>query len=35
VIRARVKGSAGVRRVRKRIVLHTTLIRHGVRINYR
>jgi hypothetical protein len=35
VIRARVKGAAGVRRVRKRIVLHTTLIRNGVRINFR
>jgi hypothetical protein len=35
VIRARVRGSRGARTVRKRIVLHTTLIRNGKRISYR
>jgi hypothetical protein len=34
-ISARVKGPYGVRTVRKRIVLHTTLIRNGQRINFR
>jgi hypothetical protein len=34
-ISARVKGPYGVRIVRKRIVLHTTLIRNGKRINFR
>jgi hypothetical protein len=34
-ISARVKGPYGVRVVRKRIVLHTTLIRNGKRINFR
>ncbi len=34
-ISARVKGPYGVRTVRKRIVLHTTLIRNGKRINFR
>ena len=34
-ISARVKGPYGVRTVRKRIVLHTTLIRNGRRINFR
>jgi hypothetical protein len=34
-ISARVKGPYGVRVVRKRIVLHTTLIRNGERINFR
>jgi hypothetical protein len=35
VIRATVRGSRGTRTVRKRIVLHTTLIRNGKRISYR
>jgi hypothetical protein len=34
-ISARVKGPYGVRVVRKRIVLHTTLIRNGKRISFR
>jgi hypothetical protein len=34
-ISARVKGPYGVRIVRKQIVLHTTLIRNGKRINFR
>ena len=34
-ISARVKGPYGVRTVRKRIVLHTTLIRNGRRISFR
>jgi hypothetical protein len=35
VITATVRGSRGTRTVRKRIVLHTTLIRNGKRISYR
>lgn len=35
VIRAKVRGARGTRRVKKRIVLHTTLIRNGKRINFR
>ena len=35
VISATVRGSRGTRTVRKRIVLHTTLIRNGKRINFR
>jgi hypothetical protein len=35
VITATVRGSRGTRKVRKRIVLHTTLIRNGKRISFR
>ena len=35
VIRARVKGKHGTRTVKRRIVLHTTLIRDGKRISGR
>ena len=35
VIRARVKGRHGARTVKRRIVLHTTLIRDGKRISGR
>ena len=35
VITARVRGADGTRKVRKRIVLHTTLIRNGKRVSYR
>jgi hypothetical protein len=35
VITASVRGAGGRRRVRKRIVLHTTLIRNGHRVSYR
>jgi hypothetical protein len=35
VITATVRGARGTRTVRKRIVLHTTLIRNGKRIDYR
>ena len=35
VIRARVKGKHGTRTVKRRIVLHTTLIRNGKRISGR
>ena len=35
VIRAKVRGARGTRRVKKRIVLHTTLIRNGKRISFR
>ena len=35
VISATVRGSRGTRTVRKRIVLHTTLIRNGKRISFR
>jgi hypothetical protein len=35
VITATVRGANGRRKVRKRIVLHTTLIRNGKRISYR
>jgi len=35
VITASVRGANGTRKVRKRIVLHTTLIRNGKRISYR
>ena len=35
MIRAKARGARGTRRVKKRIVLHTTLIRNGKRINFR
>ena len=35
VTTATVRGANGRRKVRKRIVLHTTLIRNGKRISYR
>ena len=35
IIRAKVDGARGTRRVKKRIVLHTTLIRNGKRITFR